>query len=81
MGSIDGSCSGVQYVKDGKFVATVMQFPKVMAEDGVTAIVKFANTGTKPSGVVNTGATLITDKPIAGQASKDSAWGLANCWG
>ncbi len=81
LGSIDGSCSGVQYVKDGKFVATVMQFPKVMAEDGVTAIVKYANTGTKPTGVVNTGATLITDKPIAGQASKDSAWGLANCWG
>ncbi len=81
LGSIDGSCSGVQYVKDGKFVATVMQFPKVMAQEGVTAIVRYANTGTKPSGVINTGATLITDKPIAGQASKDSAWGLANCWG
>ena len=81
LGSIDGSCSGVQYVKDGKFVATVMQFPKVMAEDGVNAIVKFAQTGTKPTGEVNTGATLITDKPIAGQPSKDSAWGLANCWG
>jgi fructose transport system substrate-binding protein len=79
--SIDGSCSGVQYVKDKKFVATVMQFPKVMAEDGVKAIVKFAQSGTKPSGVVNTGATLITDQPIAGQDSKDSAWGLANCWG
>jgi fructose transport system substrate-binding protein len=79
--SIDGSCSGVQYVKDKKFVATVMQFPKVMAEDGVKAIVKFAQDGTKPTGVVNTGATLITDQPIAGQDSKDSAWGLANCWG
>lgn len=79
--SIDGSCSGVQYVKDKKFVATVMQFPKVMAEDGVKAIVKFAKDGTKPSGVINTGATLITDQPIAGQDSKDSAWGLANCWG
>ncbi|SDP17882.1 monosaccharide ABC transporter substrate-binding protein, CUT2 family [Nakamurella panacisegetis] len=81
VGSIDGSCSGVQYVKDGKFAATVMQFPKIMAEDGVKAIVTFAKTGTKPSGVVNTGATLITDKPIAGIDSKDSAWGLANCWG
>ncbi len=81
IGSIDGSCSGVQYVKDGKFVATVMQFPKTMAEDGVKAIVNYAKTGQKPSGVVNTGATLITDKPIAGVASKDSAWGLQNCWG
>ncbi len=79
--SIDGSCSGVQYVKDKKFVATVMQFPKVMAEDGVKAIVAYAKNGTKPSGVINTGATLITDQPIAGQDSKDSAWGLANCWG
>ena len=79
--SIDGSCSGVQYVKDGKFAATVMQFPKVMAEDGVKAVVKFAQDGTKPSGVIDTGATLITDHPIAGQASKDSTWGLANCWG
>lgn len=81
VGSIDGSCSGVQYVKDGKFAATVMQFPKVMAEDGVKAIVNFVKTGTKPTGVVNTGATLITDKPIAGIDSKDSTWGLANCWG
>ncbi len=81
LGSIDGSCSGVQYVKDKKFVATVMQFPKVMAQEGVTAIVRYANTGTKPTGVINTGATLITDKPIAGQPSKDSTWGLANCWG
>lgn len=81
VGSIDGSCSGVQYVKDGKFVATVMQFPKIMAEDGVKAIVDFAKTGTKPTGVINTGATLITDKPLAGIDSKDSTWGLANCWG
>ena len=81
VGSIDGSCSGVQYVKDGKFIATVMQFPKVMAEDGVKAIVTYAKSGTKPSGVINTGATLITDKPIAGIDSKDSTWGLANCWG
>ncbi len=79
--SIDGSCSGVQYVKEGKFAATVMQFPKIMAEDGVKAVVAFAKNGTKPSGVIDTGATLITDKPIAGQTSKDSAWGLANCWG
>src|SRR3978361_1141375 len=63
--SIDGSCSGVQYVKDGKFAATVMQFPKIMAEDGVRAIVASAKGGTKPSVVTNTGATLITDKPIA----------------
>ena len=40
--SIDGGCQGVQDVKDGKYLATVMQFPKKMAEMGVDAVVKFA---------------------------------------
>ena len=35
MTSIDGGCLGVQYVKDGKIAATVMQFPKLMATRGV----------------------------------------------
>ncbi|HWC23933.1 MAG TPA: substrate-binding domain-containing protein [Flexivirga sp.] len=81
VGAIDGSCSGVADVKNGHFVATVMQFPKKMAEMGVDAVVKFAKTGTKPSGFINTGATLITDKPIKGVPSKDTAWGAAHCWG
>lgn len=79
--AIDGGCQGVQDVKDGKFIATVMQFPKKMAEDGVNAVVKYAADGTKPSGFVDTGATLITDKPVPGLESKDSAWGAQNCWG
>lgn len=81
VGAIDGSCDGVADVKAGHFAATVMQFPKKMAEMGVDAVVKFAKTGTKPSGFVNTGATLITDKPISGIPSKNTAWGAAHCWG
>ncbi|MFC0629015.1 substrate-binding domain-containing protein [Kribbella deserti] len=81
VGAIDGGCQGVQDVKNGLFVATVMQFPKKMSEDGVTAVIDYAKTGKKPSGFVDTGATLITDKPVAGQESKDTAWGAENCWG
>src|SRR6476659_8546019 len=81
VGAIDGGCQGVQNVKDGEFVATVMQFPKKMAEEGVNAVVKYAQTGTKPSGFNDTGATLITDKPLPGLKSQDSTWGAQNCWG
>ena len=81
VGAIDGSCSGIADVKAGKFVATVMQFPKKMAEDGVSAVVDAVHTGKSPSGFHDTGATLITDQPIPGIASQDSTWGAANCWG
>ena len=79
--SIDGGCLGVQYVKDGKIAGTVMQFPKEMAVRGVDFVVDFAKTGKKPSGFINTGATLITDKPFPGLPSKDTAFGKQNCWG
>jgi fructose transport system substrate-binding protein len=81
IGSIDGSCTGVRNVQSGKFAATVMQFPKKMATMGVDAVVTYAANKTKPSGFVDTGSQLITDKPAAGISSKDTAWGLQNCWG
>ncbi|ONI72941.1 sugar ABC transporter [Actinosynnema sp. ALI-1.44] len=81
IGSIDGSCQGVKDVKDGKVVATVMQFPKKMAAQGVQAAVEFGKSGKKPTGFVNTGVTVITDKPVSGLQSQDTAWGLQNCWG
>jgi fructose transport system substrate-binding protein len=81
IGSIDGSCQGVTDVKDGKIAVTVMQFPKKMAEQGVQAAVEFAETGEKPSGFIKTETAVITDKPIDGIESKDTAWGLENCWG
>jgi fructose transport system substrate-binding protein len=81
IGSIDGSCTGVKNVQSGQFGATVMQFPAKMAAQGVEAVVKFAKDGTKPSGFNDTGAQLITDKPLAGLDAKDTSWGLQNCWG
>lgn len=79
--SIDGGCLGCQYVKDGKIAATVMQFPKIMATRGVDYVVEYVETKKKPSGFINTGASLITDKPFSGLPSKDTKWGLENCWG
>jgi len=81
IGSIDGSCTGVQNVKDGVIGATVMQFPAKMAEEGVKAVVAFAGDGTKPSGFNDTGSQLITDRPVEGLESEDTAWGAENCWG
>src|ERR1700730_18245550 len=79
--SIDGGRLGVQYVKDGKSAATVMQVPKIMATKGVDYVVDYVKTGKKPSGFINTGASLISDKPFSGLESKDTKWGLQNCWG
>ncbi|GAA1099195.1 substrate-binding domain-containing protein [Tsukamurella spumae] len=81
IGSVDGSCTGVRNVKAGIIGATVLQFPAKMAEQGVDAVVAFAQNGTKPSGFTNTGSQLVTDKPVAGVPSKDTAWGEQNCWG
>jgi fructose transport system substrate-binding protein len=79
--SVDGGCTGVQGVVDGQIAATSQQYPLKMAQLGVEAIVTFATTGEKPSGYLDTGVTLITDKPAEGVSSEDSTFGLANCWG
>ena len=82
IGSIDGSCTGVENVKSGVIGATVMQFPTRMAEQGVEAIVAYATDGTKPqAGFNDTGSVLITDQPMDGIDSEDTAWGAENCWG
>ena len=85
VGSIDGGCAGITAVKNGQIAATVMQFPSKMAVAGVDAGVAFIKDGTKPdvpsTGYIDTGVQLVTDKPIAGLESKDTTWGLDNCWG
>lgn len=79
--SIDGGCNGVQNVQKGIIAATSQQYPLKMAEMGVEAGVKYAKTGQKASGYVDTGVTLITDKAESGVPSKDTKFGMANCWG
>ncbi|HKH06814.1 MAG TPA: hypothetical protein VKA65_16715 [Acidimicrobiales bacterium] len=48
---------------------------------GVEAVAEAARGGSKPSGYKDTGVTLITDDPVDGVESKDSKYGLENCWG
>ena len=79
--AVDGGCTGVQAVKNGEIAATAQQYPLKMAQLGVEAIVTYAKGGAKPSGYTDTGVTLITDKPQPGVDSKDTTFGLANCWG
>jgi len=79
--SVDGGCEGVRNVAAGVIAATAQQYPLKMAVLGVDAGVDYANSGKKVSGYSDTGVTLITDKPVSGVDSKDSKFGLDNCWG
>ena len=79
--SVDGGCTGTEAVKDGTIAATSQQYPLKMAAEGVKAVVTYAKDGKKASGYTDTGVTLITDKPQDGVTSKDTAYGLENCWG
>ncbi|WP_191603314.1 sugar ABC transporter substrate-binding protein [Marinomonas algicola] len=84
--SVDGGCPGVMNVRDGVIGATSMQFPLRMASDGVTAIVEFAKTGTRPAAsdgldFFDTGVQLITDNPVNDVDSIGSKPGLSMCWG
>ena len=79
--SVDGGCAGVRNVKAGVIAATSQQYPLKMASLGVEAAVEYAKSGKKASGTVDTGVTLITDKPMKGVDSKDTAFGLDACWG
>jgi fructose transport system substrate-binding protein len=84
--SVDGGCPGVENVKSGVIGATSQQYPLDMASLGVEAIVEFAESGEKPEpspgkDFLNTGVTLITDDPVEGVPSEDTAVGLEKCWG
>jgi len=79
--SVDGGCAGVRGVQEGQIDATSQQYPLEMAALGVEAVVEYAQTGTAPTGYTDTGVTLITDNPVEGVESEDTAFGLENCWG
>lgn len=84
--SIDGGCPGVKNVAEGVIGATSQQYPLLMASKGIEAIAAFAKDGSKPQPTegkdfFDTGVTLITDHPVEGVESIDSAKGLELCWG
>jgi fructose transport system substrate-binding protein len=84
--SVDGGCPGVRNIVDGVIGATSQQYPLLMAAMGIEAIAKFAETGEKPANTpgldfFDTGAVLVTDKPVEGIESIDTKEGLEKCWG
>ena len=84
--SVDGGCPGVKTVAEGVIGATSQQYPLLMASMGIEAIKKFADTGEKPKPTegkefFDTGATLVTDKPVEGVESITTKEGLDKCWG
>ena len=79
--SVDGGCTGVEGVVDGRIAATSQQYPLRMASLGVETVVEYAMTGVAPSGYTDTGVTLITSNPVDGVDSEDADFGVANCWG
>ena len=84
--SVDGGCPGVANVKDGVIGATSQQYPLQMAALGVEAIKNWADNGTKPEPTpgkdfFDTGVSLVTDEPVDGVESIDTAEGEALCWG
>jgi fructose transport system substrate-binding protein len=84
--SVDGGCPGVKDIQAGVIGATSQQYPLLMAAMGIEAIYKFAETGEKPANTegldfFDTGAVLVTDKPVEGVESITTAEGLDKCWG
>ncbi len=84
--SVDGGCAGVDSVKSGVIGATAQQYPLKMATMGMEAVAKIARGGEAPKTTdgldfFDTGVALVTDEPVDGVDSIDSAKGAAICWG
>lgn len=84
--SVDGGCPGIADVKDGVIGATSQQYPLLMASLGIEAIAAWAADGSKPENTpgldfYDTGVSLVTDQPVDGVESIDTAEGTARCWG
>ncbi len=78
--AVDGGCPGVKMVKEGIIGATSQQYPLLMASDGVEAVAEYIKSGKKPTSM-DTGEKLVTDHPVPGVPSIDTAEGAKLCWG
>ncbi len=80
--SVDGGCPGVANVKAGVIGATSQQYPLKMASMALEAIASGKLPEIDPAvGFLDTGATLVTDKPVEGVESIDTTEGAELCWG
>ena len=81
--SIDGGCPGVKNVEAGVIGATSQQYPHKMAVDGARRdrlAARFPRSIAE-MGFLDTGAQLITAKPVDGVPSITVEEGLNLCWG
>ena len=85
--SVGGGCEpGVRMVAEGVIGATAQQYPSRMATLGMEAIKTLTDGGPPPAvtpglDFVNTGVTLVTDRPVAGLDSVSAADAQGMCWG
>jgi len=80
--SIDGGCPGVKNVQAGTLGATSQQYPLKMAAMALEAIHAGKIPDIDPAvGFLDTGAQLITAKPVDGVPSISVEEGLKLCWG
>ncbi|MCX5576758.1 sugar ABC transporter substrate-binding protein [Kaistia terrae] len=80
--SIDGGCPGVKNVQAGTLGATSQQYPLKMAAMALEAIHAGKIPEIDPAvGFLDTGAQLITAKPVDGVPSISVEEGLKLCWG
>ncbi|HEV2060082.1 MAG TPA: substrate-binding domain-containing protein [Solirubrobacteraceae bacterium] len=80
--TVDGGCDAIKRgIRPGVMDATAQQYPENMAREGVRALVDAARGGEEPSGYLNTGVELITGNPVEAVESRNTAFGVRNCWG
>jgi len=84
--SVDGGCPGVANIRDGVIGATSQQYPLRMASLGIEAIAAWARDGSRPAPTpgkdfFDTGVSLVTDQPVEGVESINTAEGARLCWG
>jgi fructose transport system substrate-binding protein len=84
--TIDGSCSGIELVRQGIFAADAVQYPGKMAEIGVDAVAEIADGGTPPGPTegkdfYDTGTALATADPAPGLESQTPDEAADACWG
>ena len=80
--SVDGGCPGVANVKDGVIGATSQQYPHKMASMALEAISSGKLPEIDPAvGFFDTGAQLVTAKPVDGVPSLSVEEGTELCWG
>ena len=80
--TVDGGCDAIKDgIRPGVLDATAQQYPENMAREGVKALVAAARRDEKPPRYLNTGVQLITGDAVQGVQSRNTAFGVRNCWG